>query len=94
MNQQDPSTESRILFMMKKVLTNIAKDTHTPPGMRHPLSDSTINDMRACLDLIVSRETELNAQGDNVSSSKPRFIDEPSDSVVVQLDTRKPADKP
>ena len=91
MNPQ--STESRILTMMKKVLTNIAKDTHTAPGMRHPLSDNTINDMRACLDLIVSREAELNGQGGNVSSRKPRFIDEPSDSVVVHLDTRKPGDK-
>ncbi len=93
MSQQNNNTESRVLSMMKKVLTSIAKDTHTAPGMRHPLSDNTINDMRACLDLIVSRETELNAQGGNVSSSKPRFIDEPSDNVVVQLDTRKPGDK-
>lgn len=93
MSQQNPSKESRILSMMKKVLTNIAKDTHTPPGMRHPLSISTINDMRACLDLIVTRESELNGQGDNVSTSKPRFIDEPTDNVVVRLDTRKPGDK-
>ena len=91
MNPQ--STESRILSMMKKVLTNIAKDTYTAPGMRHPLSDGTINDIRACLDLIVSREAELNAQDGNVSSRKPHFIDEPRDSVVVQLDTRKPGDK-
>ena len=93
MNQPTTSTESRILSIMKKVLTTIAKDTHTAPGMRHPLSDSTINDMRACLDLIVSREAELNSQDGNVSSSKPHFIDEPSDNVVVQLDTRKPGDK-
>ena len=93
MSEQNDSTESRILSMMKKVLTTIAKDTHTAPGMRHPLSDSTINDMRACLDLIVSREAELNSQGDNVSTRKPRFIDEPSDSVVVQLNPRKPGDK-
>lgn len=92
MNQQ--SAESRILSMMKKVLTNIAKDTHTAPGMRHPLSDATINDMRACLDLIVSREAELNSTGGNVSDSKPHFTDEPNDTVVVQLDTNKPGKKP
>lgn len=87
------SPESRILSMVKKVLTDIAKDTNTPPGMRHPLSDNTINGMRACLDLIVAREAELNAVDGNVPSSKPRFVDEPSDKVVVQLDTRKPSDK-
>jgi len=93
MNQQDHSKESRILSMVKKVLTTIAKDTHTAPGMRHPLSDNTINEMRACLDLIVAREAELNAQDGNVSSSKPHFIDEPSDNVVVQFDTSKSTDK-
>jgi len=91
---ESESKEQRILRMVKRVITDIAKDTHTPPGMRHPLSDHTINGMRACLDLIVSREAELMAQGGNVSSSKPRFVDEPSDSVVVQLDTRKPGDTP
>lgn len=87
------SKEQRILQMVKKVITDIAKDTHTPPGMRHPLSDNTINSMRACLDLIVSREAELIAQDGNVSSRKPRFVDEPSDSVVVQLDMGKPGNK-
>jgi hypothetical protein len=93
MNQQSHSQESRILTMVKKVLTDIAKDTHTPPGMRHPLSDNTINNMRSCLDLIVARETELNTLDGNVSASKPHFVDEPTDSVVVQLDTSKPDKK-
>jgi len=35
--------------------------------------------------LIVSREAELVAQGGNVSSGKPRFVDEPSGNVIVQL---------
>ncbi len=82
---ESESKEQRILRMVKKVITDIAKDTHTPPGMRHPLSDSTINSMRSCLDLIVSREAELVAQGGNVSSGKPRFVDEPSGNVIVQL---------
>jgi len=94
MNQQSHSQESRILTMVKKVLTDIAKDTHTPPGMRHPLSDNTINNMRSCLDLIVAREAELNTLDGNVSTSKPHFVDEPTDSVVVQLDTSKPDKNP
>ena len=85
MSIETETQEQRILRMVKKVITDIAKDTHTPPGMRHPLSDSTINSMRTCLDLIVSREAELVAQNGNVSSGKPHFVDEPSDSVIVQL---------
>ncbi len=82
---ESESKEQRILRMVKKVITEIAKDTHTPPGMCHPLSDNTINSMRTCLDLIVSREAELVAQSGNVSSGKPRFVDEPSGNVIVQL---------
>jgi len=82
---ESESKEQRILRMVKKVITEIAKDTHTPPGMRHPLSDSTINSMRACLGLIVSREAELAARSGNVSPGKPRFVDEPSGNVIVQL---------
>jgi hypothetical protein len=90
---QSQIPEARILGMVKKVLTDVAKDTHTPPGMRHPLSDNTINGIRACLDLIVARETELDEEKGEVSTGKPRFIDEPSDKVVVQLDMRKPGNK-
>jgi len=93
MNTQKENQEPRILSMVKKVLTDIAKDTHTPQGMRHPLSESTINSMRACLELIVSREAELNALNDNVSTSKPHFVDEPQKNVVVQLDKHKPGNK-
>lgn len=80
------SKEQRILRMVKKVLTDIAKDTYTPPELRHPLSENTINGIRECLGLITARESELNGKSDN----KPRFIDEPQDTVVVQLDTSKP----
>ncbi len=87
------SKEQRILRLVKKVLTEVAKDTYTPPELRHPLSENTINGIRECLGLITARESELNTQDGNVSSSKPHFIDEPNKNVVVQLDTRKPNDK-
>ena len=40
------SKEQRILRMVKKTLTDVAKDTYTPPEMRHPLSEQTINNIR------------------------------------------------
>ena len=78
----DESKEQRILRMVKKVLTDVAKDTYTPPELRHPLSGDTINAIRECLALITTRENELGA-----SSDKPHFIDEPQTNVVVQLDS-------
>lgn len=85
-SQHPSSQEARILAMVKKTLTEVAKDTQTPPGMHHPLSDNTIRNIRDCLNLIVARERELTAHPDN-PGSKPRFIDEPQDTVVVKLDT-------
>jgi hypothetical protein len=82
MPEQDTTKEQRILRMVKKVLTDVAKDTHTPPGLKHPLSQNTMQGIIECLELITAREAEL--YGD--STSRPRFVDEPQKDVVVQLD--------
>ena len=89
----EQSKELRILKMVKKTLTDIAKDTYTPPELKHPLSEQTINSIRDCLSLISAREAELANLEGQVSSSKPRFIDEPQDTVVVNFDAGSPKDK-
>ena len=86
MTKDSPSKEQRILSIVKKTLTDVAKDTYTPPEMRHPLSEQTINSIRECLSLISARETELSSEKGQISTSKPRFIDEPRDTVVVKLE--------
>jgi hypothetical protein len=93
MTDKEPTQEERILRVMKRVLTDIAKDTYTRPGHRHPLSDDTVNDIRNCLSLITARETELNEAAGRSMSNRPRFIDEPQSSVVVPLVTPGPRDK-
>lgn len=93
MTDKEPTKEERILRVMKRVLTDIAKDTYTRPGHRHPLSDDTVNDIRKCLSLITARETELNESAGRSMSDRPRFIDEPQSSVVVPLTTPDPRDK-
>jgi hypothetical protein len=85
MSDEQISKEERILRVMKRVLTGIAKDTYTRPGHRHPLSDETVNDIRNCLSLITARERELNEAAGRSMDHRPRFIDEPEKSVVVPL---------
>jgi hypothetical protein len=80
------SKEERILRVMKRVLTDVAKDTYTRPGHRHPLSDATVDGIRQCLALISARETELNEAAGRSMDARPRFVDEPQSAVVVQLD--------
>jgi hypothetical protein len=86
MTDPELTQEERILRMMKRVLTDVAKDTYARPGYRHPLSDATIDGMRQCLALISARERELNELAGRSMDARPRFVDEPKSSVVVTLD--------
>lgn len=91
------SKEEQILQVMRKVLTDIAKDTYTPAHLKHPLSEATIHSIRDCLALITARENELAQEAGRPSNMRPRFIDEPKKSVVIPLDQtglgrKKPSD--
>lgn len=88
--------EARILRAMRNVLTTIVKDTATAPGMKHPLSDNTVEDIRQCLVLIAAREQEILRENGIDSNMKPRFTDDPAaqDSVVVPIGKLKSRDKP
>ena len=85
MATEELSKEERVLRMMKRVLTDIAKDTVTQPGHKHPLSENTIRSIRDCLALITAREAELAQEAGRPSRSRPRYVDEPPTSVVVQF---------
>lgn len=78
-------TEQQILAIMKRLLTDIAKETFTRPGVKHPLSDATIGNMRECLKLISVREVDLSSDSVNISNKRPRYVDEPEKSVVVSM---------
>jgi len=85
MTEPELTTEERVLRMMKRTLTNIARDTAPGPGLRHPLSEGTIQGIRECLVLITTRERELAQEYGRDTRARPRYVDEPSDEVVVPL---------
>ncbi|MEN8171046.1 MAG: segregation and condensation protein A [Pseudomonadota bacterium] len=96
MSEQTPSKEENILRAVKRVLTEVIKDTATQPGIKHPLSDNTINGLRDCLILVSQREQELAEEAGRPMDARPRFTDEPKPQgdVVVPLHTiGKPSDK-
>ena len=93
MPSNDISKEERILRMVKKVLTDVAKDTTTQPGLKHPLSDQTIQGIRECLGLITSRESELQKEAGRESSSRPYYPDQAQSNVVVNIQPKKPPKK-
>jgi hypothetical protein len=86
------SKEQQILVAMRKTLASIIKDVTPPPGMRHPLSESTIEDVRACLSLISAREKEL-ADSEGRGGDRPYYADEPQSAQVVPIAGIRRADQ-
>ena len=92
MTENEIPIEQRILRAVKLTLANVIKDTATPHGMRHPLSDGTIQDLRQCLALISARERELAQAAGKAVGAKPRYADEPArGETVVHFHKKKPA---
>lgn len=87
MSDTEYSKEEKILSAVKRVLTEVIKDTATQPGLKHPLSENTVNGLRDCLLLISQREQELAEAAGRSQDMRPRFIDEPREQgdVVVPL---------
>lgn len=77
MSTPELSKEERILRAVKLTLTNVIRDTATPPGMVHPLQDGTIEDLRMVLALISARERELAEMAGRPLAARPRYVDEP-----------------
>ncbi|EGV18365.1 hypothetical protein [Thiocapsa marina] len=78
------SKEQQVLIAMRKTLSAIIRDVTPPPGMRHPLSEPTIEDVRQCLGLIAAREKEL-ADAQGRGGERPYYVDEPPDARVVPI---------
>ena len=81
-NNKETSMEQRILRVMRSVLGSVVKDTTPRSGMQHPLSNQTIEDIKACFSLIAAREMEL-ARESGTAQEKPHFSDEPQNAKVV-----------
>ncbi|MGB5833700.1 MAG: segregation and condensation protein A [Thiohalocapsa sp.] len=78
------SQEQRIMIAMRKTLSAIIKDVTPPPGMKHPLSEATIQDVRQCLALISAREKEM-ADADGRGGERPYYADERQAARVVPI---------
>lgn len=79
------SKEHQILATMRKVLSNIIRDTTPPPGRPHPLRESTIEDVKQCFALITAREKEIHEEAGKSMGMRPRYADEPRKSQVVEF---------
>lgn len=85
--------EHKILITMRQVLSSIIRDITPEPGMRHPLSEKTMEDVRQCFALIAAREKELSEEAGVPSQHRPRFVDEAPKSNVVKFHNMSSKDK-
>ena len=86
MTEQAFSTEKRVLMAMRKTLAKVVRDlTPADTATRYPLTDDTVSDIKACFDLIASRERELMQLAGNEGQEKPRFIDDIHKPQVVSV---------
>ena len=86
------SKEHQILATLRRVLSEVVRDTTPPPGRPHPLKPQTIDNVKTAFQLITSREKEIIEEaGGKAMDARPRYADEPKTSHVVQF--TKPKDK-
>ena len=85
--------ELKILVTLRQVLSSVVREITPEPGMRHPLSEGTMQDLRTCFTLIASREKELNEIAGMSSQHRPRYVDEPQKANVVKLHGLSSKDK-
>lgn len=79
------SKEQQVMVAMRKTLANIIKDTTPDPGLIHPLSKATVEDIKACFALIAARERELMKEMGIENTARPHFTDEPQSADVVKF---------
>lgn len=86
---KEMSVEQRILRAMRKTLASVVRDATPRPGTSGFLSDETVEQIKACFELIAAREREL---GDalGLSQAKPMYPDQPQQTKTVQVSRKKP----
>lgn len=85
------SKEHQILATLRKVLSDVVRDTTPSPGRPHALQPQTVDNLKLCFQLITSREKEIIEEAGGEMDKRPRYADEPKTSQVVQF--IKPEDK-
>ena len=85
MDEKALHNEQRLMRMMRKTLTSIVRDTAPRDGNPSPLSEATILNIKDCLMVIASRETELARLTGRSLDERPHFADETPTAHAVKV---------
>nr|VFK14422.1 MAG: hypothetical protein BECKLPF1236B_GA0070989_106114 [Candidatus Kentron sp. LPFa]VFK20627.1 MAG: hypothetical protein BECKLPF1236A_GA0070988_102693 [Candidatus Kentron sp. LPFa]VFK34530.1 MAG: hypothetical protein BECKLPF1236C_GA0070990_102783 [Candidatus Kentron sp. LPFa] len=77
MSENTQTFEERILLAIRGTLVDVIRDTTTRPGMQHPLSERTREEICHCLDLITARQKEMAEAAGKPLDERPIYPEEP-----------------
>ena len=89
----DLKKELDILVTLRKVLSGVVREITPDPGMRHPLSDATLEDVRQSFILIAAREKEVTEALGKPSLHRPMYKGDTPKTNVVKLHGLKSSKK-
>lgn len=90
----DLKKELDVLVALRKVLSGVVREITPEPGMLHPLSERTMEDVRQGFILIAAREKEITEAMGKPSLHRPMYKgDTPKTNVVKLHGLRSTKDK-
>ena len=81
----DLKKELDVLVALRKVISSIVREITPDPGMKHPLSDATIEDVRQGFTLIAAREKEISEKLGKPSLHRPMYKGDTPKTNVVKM---------
>lgn len=79
----DLKKELDVLVVLRKVISGIVREITPEPGMKHPLSEATMEDIRQGFLLIAAREKEISEAMGKPSLHRPVYKgDKPKTNVI------------
>ncbi len=81
----DLKKELDVLVTLRKVISGIVREITPDPGMRHPLSEATLEDVRQSFILIAAREKEISEKMGKPSLHRPLYKGDTPKTNVVKL---------
>jgi len=81
----DLQKELKVLVTLRKVISSVVREITPDPGMKHPLSETTIEDVRQGFLLIASREKEISEALGKPSLHRPMYKGDTPKTNVVKL---------
>lgn len=83
--QAELSKEQQIMRAMRKTLTSVVRDCAPRDGEPSPLNENTVENIRMCLGLIASRESELADALGLSRGERPFYADEMKPADVLKF---------